>query len=96
MADDESESTTAKVIGMVTALGTAWVARKVLAAVWTKATGHAPPDPATKDPDIKLSEALLAAAVTGAVAYLSRAVATRGTARISGRVRAARPPLPKR
>ncbi|WP_129339194.1 DUF4235 domain-containing protein [Cellulomonas endophytica] len=96
MADDERESTLAKVLGMATALGAAWVGQKVLHLVWRRATGHDLPDPATKDEDIRFGEVAIAAAITGAVAYVSRALAARGTARLVHRVNTNRPPLPKR
>lgn len=87
MSDEEetTESTLAKITGVVVAGAVAWAAQKALGAVWQKAVGHKPPQP--EDPgDSRLGEVVAAAAITGAVVALARVLATRGTAKFSKRV----------
>ncbi|WP_263119637.1 DUF4235 domain-containing protein [Cellulomonas fimi] len=83
--DATSESTLAKVTGLIVAGAVAWAAQKALGAIWQKAAGHKPPQP--EDPgDSRLAEVVAAAAITGAVVSLARVLATRGTAHFSKRV----------
>ena len=64
---------------LVSALGAALVARKVLDKSWKVATGKKPPEnPA--DPDVDLWEAITWAAVTGAFVALARMLAQRRAA----------------
>lgn len=74
------EDMTAKVLGLVVALGAAWVAQQAINQVWTRAFGHKPPKPEDEG-DSRFGEVAAAAAVTGAVVALARVMATRGAAR---------------
>lgn len=94
MPEKQSRSMLAKLVGAGVAVGAAWAAQKVLDRAWVAAAGHEPPTPESQDDDISLREVLLAAAITGAVVALARALATRGTARFAARVSSARPDLP--
>jgi hypothetical protein len=80
VVDQSTQSTVAKVVGLLVAGGTAWAARKAVSTAWRAATGHEPPA-ADDDGDAGLSEVIVAAAITGALAALARVLATRGTAR---------------
>ena len=84
MPEKQSQSMLAKLVGAGVAVGAAWVA----------AAGHQPPAPESQDDDISLREVLLAAAITGAVGVLARALASRGTARLTAKVNSKRPELP--
>lgn len=86
MSDDEqTQSTLAKVTGLIVAGAVAWAAQKAVGAAWKAAVGHQPPKP-EDDEDSRLGEVVLAAAITGAVVALSRVLATRGTAKFAKRV----------
>jgi hypothetical protein len=74
------EDLTAKLLGVVVALGAAWVAQQLIGQVWQKAFGHKPPKPEDEG-DPRFGEVALAATVTGAVVALARVLATRGAAR---------------
>ena len=74
------EDMTAKVLGLVVALGAAWVAQQLIGQVWQKAFGHKPPKPEDEG-DSRFGEIAAAAAVSGAVVALARVFATRGAAR---------------
>ena len=64
---------------LVSALGAAAVARKVLDTSWKATTGRTPPEnPA--DPDVDVWEAVAWAATTGAVVALARMIAQRRAA----------------
>lgn len=64
---------------LVSAMGAAAVARKVLDKGWRLSTGRKPPaNPA--DPDVSLAEAVTWSAVTGATVALARMVAQRRAA----------------
>jgi Protein of unknown function (DUF4235) len=78
--DESTQSTVSKVVGLVVAAGAAWAAQKIVATAWHATTGHVPPK-AEDQGDAGLSEVAIAAAITGAVAALTRVLATRGTAR---------------
>ena len=83
MVDESTQSTISKVVGLLVAGGAAWVAQKAVSAAWRAATGHVPPK-AEDDGDAGLSEVAIAAAITGAIAALTRVLATRGTAKFLG------------
>ena len=95
MPEKQSPSMLARVVGAGAAIAAAWVAQKLLDRAWVAAAGHEPPAPESQEDDISLREVLLAAAITGAVVALARALASRGTARVAARVNSKRPPLPR-
>jgi Protein of unknown function (DUF4235) len=81
VVDKSTQSAVSKTVGLLVAGGAAWVAQKTVSAVWKAATGHVPPK-AEDEGDNRLWEVATAAAFTGAVAALTRVLATRATARI--------------
>ena len=83
MVDESTQSTVSKVVGLLVAAGAAWVAQKAVSAAWRATTGHVPPK-AEAEGEAGLSEVAIAAALTGAIAALTRVLATRGTAKIIG------------
>ena len=80
MVDQSTESAISKVVGVLVAASAAWVAQKAVSSVWRATTGHVPPK-AEDQGDAGLTEVAIAAAITGAIAALTRVLATRGTAR---------------
>ncbi|GAA2720670.1 DUF4235 domain-containing protein [Cellulomonas aerilata] len=80
MVDQSTQSTVSKVVGLLVAGGAAWVAQKAVSTAWRSVTGHVPPK-AEDEGDAGLSEVAVAAAITGAIAALTRVLATRATAR---------------
>ncbi|MBV2366607.1 DUF4235 domain-containing protein [Streptomonospora nanhaiensis] len=70
----------AQIVGGVTALAAAYVARKVLTFAWTQATGKAPPTE-PESPDVTLGEALGWAVVTGIGMEVTRVLAVRAAYR---------------
>jgi hypothetical protein len=79
MAKDSGGSKVWTVMSMVSVLGAATVAKKVLTTGWKKATGKNPPaNPA--DPDVDVAEAVAWAAVSGALIGLARMFAARRAA----------------
>ena len=67
------------VFSLVSALGAAAAAKKVLNSGWKAATGKQPPEnPA--DPDVSIGEAVLWASITGATVALARMIAQRRAA----------------
>jgi Protein of unknown function (DUF4235) len=80
VVDESTQSNVSKVVGVLVAAGAAWVAQKAVSTAWRATTGHVPPK-AEDQGDAGLSEVAVAAAITGAIAALTRVVATRGTAR---------------
>lgn len=82
----EKQSTGAKITGAVIALAAAWVVQKVIDAAWEKTRGHKPPAPDSTADDIRFREVAAAAAISGAAVALSRVIATRGAARLAGRL----------
>jgi hypothetical protein len=80
VVDKSTQSTVSKVVGLLVAGGAAWVAKKAVSTVWRATTGHVPPK-AEDDGSAGLAEVAIAAAITGAIAALTRVLATRGTAR---------------
>jgi len=79
MSKDAKGSKVWSVFSLVSALGAAAVARKVLDTGWRAATGRKPPEnPA--DPDVQVWEAASWAAATGAFVALARMLAQRRAA----------------
>ena len=81
MVDDSTQSAVSKAVGLLVAGGAAWVAQKSVSTIWKAATGHVPPK-AEDEGGAGLWEVATAAAITGAIAALTRVLATRATARI--------------
>jgi hypothetical protein len=81
VVDKSTQSTVSKVVGLLVAGGAAWAAQKIVSTAWRAATGHVPPK-AEDDGGAGLAEVAIAAAITGAIAALTRVLATRGTAKI--------------
>lgn len=76
MATDKRADISTRIIGGVAAMAAAFVMRKAITAVWTKATGKEPPTH-PEDPQVTLSEALGWAVITGVGAEAARLLATR-------------------
>jgi hypothetical protein len=76
MAKDKRADIGTRMIGGLAAMGFAFVMRKVITAVWTKATGKEPPAH-PEDPQVALSEALGWAVITAVGAETARLLATR-------------------
>ena len=68
-----------RVVSAVAAMAAAFVARKVITLVWTKATGKEPPTH-PEDPQVALTEALGWAVLTGVSVEAARLLATRTAA----------------
>jgi hypothetical protein len=79
MADRKVDLGT-KVVSAVAAMAAAFVARKVITFVWTKATGKEPPNN-PEDPQVALTEALTWSVLTGVSVGAARLLATRAAAR---------------
>ena len=77
----DKESVIAKVVGVVGALGAAWLAQQLIDQLWRRVLGHKPPRPEDEG-DARFGEVLAAATVTGALVALTRVVATRGMAKV--------------
>jgi hypothetical protein len=86
VADEETQSTLAKVTGLVVAGAVAWLASKAVDTAWKAAVGHKPPKPEDDAPDIRIGEVVAAAALTSAAVTLARVFATRGTKKFAQRV----------
>jgi hypothetical protein len=86
MADQERADVSTRVAGGLAALAAAFVTRKLIALVWTRATGKEPPVH-PEDPQTGLREALTWAVVTGVGMEAARLLATRAATK---RVRAIR------
>jgi hypothetical protein len=69
-----------KVVSAVAAMAAAFIARKVITFVWTKAMGKAPPTH-PEDPRVALTEALGWSVLTGITVEAARLLATRAAAR---------------
>ena len=80
MADDRKVDIGTKVVSAVAAMAAAFVARKVITLVWTKAVGKEPPTH-PEDPHVALSEALSWSVLTGVCVEAARLLATRAAAR---------------
>lgn len=89
MSDEEKVSVLARLVGVAGGLAAVWVAQRAVSGAWRAASGH--PLPKAEDPgDARLREVLVAAALSGAVVALARALVTRGTASFARRVDADR------
>src|ERR1700722_10012469 len=75
MADRKVDIGT-KIISAVAAMAAAFVARKVITLVWTKATGKEPPTH-PEDPQVRLGEALSWSMLTGVTTEAARLLAAR-------------------
>jgi hypothetical protein len=75
MSDQRTDMAT-RIAGGVAAFAAAWAARKLIALVWTRATGREPPVH-PEDLDVDLKEALGWAVVTGVAMEAARLLATR-------------------
>jgi len=95
MASDGSSSKFYSAFSLAAALGAAAVAKKGLNTSWRAATGKNPPsNPA--DPDVKMSEAVLWAAISGTLIAVARMLATRRAANYYARSTGHLPPQLKR
>ncbi len=79
MADKKVDLGT-KIVSAVAAMAAAFVARKVIAFAWTRATGKEPPTH-PEDLQVALSEALSWSVLTGISVEAARLLATRAAAR---------------
>lgn len=76
----KSGSTGGKLIGTLVTAGAVFVARKLLSAVWTRATGKEPPtDPA--DPTVTIAEAVTWAVIAGITVEVTKLFAAKATTR---------------
>jgi hypothetical protein len=82
---ERDESLAVKVGTVALTIVAGWLARKLVAAIWARATGRAAPeDP--DDEDVTIIQAVAFAAVTGGIAVLARRLAHRGAAKaLAGR-----------
>jgi len=85
VTDEQTQSTLAKLTGLIVAGAVAWAAQKAVDVAWKSAVGHKPPKP-EDDGDSHLGEVVVAAAITAAVVSLARVFATRGTKKFVARV----------
>jgi len=85
----ETDTLAFKVVSSLLALGAGWVAQKIVTSVWRRSTGHDAPQ-SIDDEDASLAGVVAFAAISGAVAALTRALATRGTQKAAHRIAAAR------
>ncbi|MBV9382276.1 MAG: DUF4235 domain-containing protein [Streptosporangiaceae bacterium] len=69
-----------RVIGGIAAMAAAFLTRKLITVVWTRATGKEPPSH-PEDPQVRLAEALGWAVVTGVGVEAARLLATRAASR---------------
>ncbi|WP_300613488.1 DUF4235 domain-containing protein [Trebonia sp.] len=69
-----------KMVAALATTGAVYVARKVIAVVWTRVTGKQPPTDAS-DPSVSVAEALIWAAVAGVTIEAARVFVTRATVR---------------
>jgi hypothetical protein len=91
MADDNDDTKAMKIALLVTSAASAWLAQRILTALWKKVTGHeAPKDPVNNDSSIAAVVAF--AAVGGATAALSRILAARGAKKFVGKAPDLSPP----
>jgi hypothetical protein len=83
MADKKTERKVdlgTKVVSTVAAMAAAFIARKLITFVWTKAVGKEPPTH-PEDPQVALTEALGWSVLTGVSVEAARLLATRAAAR---------------
>jgi Protein of unknown function (DUF4235) len=76
MADKDKEDRSTRIMYMVTATSTAFLARKLLVLAWTKATGKRPPTN-PEDPQETLAEALGWSVLVGITVAVVRVLAIR-------------------
>jgi hypothetical protein len=80
MSKKSGGSAGSKLIVTLSTAAAVFVARKVLAAVWTRATGKTPPtDPA--DPAVTIAEALSWGAIAGVTAEVAKVFVARAATR---------------
>jgi hypothetical protein len=82
MSKKKGDGSNARLVTTVAMAGGVFLLRKVLATVWTKATGRVPPTDLT-DPKVTLPEALVWAVATGVVIEAARFAIVRSTMRRS-------------
>ena len=75
-----SDGSNSRLVTTVAVTGGLFLLRKVLAAVWTRATGRTPPTDLT-DPRVTLPEALAWAVATGVIVEAARFAIVRSTMR---------------
>ena len=80
MADKDKEDRNSRIMYMVTATSTAFLARKALIFAWTKATGKRPPTN-PEDPEETLAEALGWSVLVGITVAVVRVLAIRAVSR---------------
>jgi len=80
MADKDKEDRNSRIMYMVTATSTAFLARKALIFAWTKATGKRPPTN-PEDPQETLAEALGWSVLVGVTVAVVRVLAIRAVSR---------------
>jgi len=80
MADKDKEDRNSRIMYMVTATSTAFLARKALIFAWTKATGKKPPTN-PEDPQETLAEALGWSVLVGVTVAVVRVLAIRAVSR---------------
>lgn len=73
-----------KAAGAAATVVSGFVAQKAVERTWRSATGHTPPGSA-KDLDVKWSEAIAWAALSGVIVGIAQLVATRGVAQAQHR-----------
>jgi hypothetical protein len=69
-----------RAISALAGMAAAFVVRKLLSLVWTKATGKEPPEH-PEDPQVALGEALAWGVLVGAGVHVARMLATRAVSR---------------
>ena len=87
MSDEERADIGIRVAGGLAALAAAFVTRKLIALVWTRATGKEPPVH-PEDPQTGLREALGWAVITGIGMEAARLLATRAATKQVRAIRA--------
>ncbi|HEY0119667.1 MAG TPA: DUF4235 domain-containing protein [Cellulomonas sp.] len=76
---EQRNKTLVRLAGVGAGLAAAWLAHRVVDALWRRTMGHA--TPSADDEDAPLAELAVATALSGALVALTRLLATRGTAR---------------
>ncbi|WP_108718833.1 DUF4235 domain-containing protein [Miniimonas sp. S16] len=72
-----------KIVQTVAVMAAGFVATRVLNLVWKRVFGHKPPGTVDDEQDSSLREIVLFAAVSGAIAALARAGATKAAVRFT-------------
>ncbi|MFV0254348.1 MAG: DUF4235 domain-containing protein [Beutenbergiaceae bacterium] len=70
-----------KLITTVLSIGTGFLATKALSVAWKGITGHEPPEAIDDDGEISITEVVIFAGVSAAVAALLQSYVRRGTAK---------------